>query len=208
MRALIGTELRTESCINNEYATRLAILRFCEGIGDDNPLWTDEDYGAQVDLTGRRSRRRASSSPASARSRSAGRASAASMRNQDDLQQAHPGRRQDHGQRGVRRLRRSDRRQQFRRPAHQGLPAAGIPQPGRRAGRHLHLLAHALRARRDAEARASPRRSSCRIRGPTSSSPRSRRTSSPRSRAARRPATGRTSRSATRSTSSPRGRSD
>ena len=38
MRALIGTELRTEACLNNEYATRLAIMRFCEGIGDDNPL--------------------------------------------------------------------------------------------------------------------------------------------------------------------------
>ncbi|MDE2198384.1 MAG: MaoC family dehydratase N-terminal domain-containing protein [Rhodospirillales bacterium] len=46
MRALIGTDLRTESCVNNEYATRLAILRFCEGIGDDNPLWTDPAYGA------------------------------------------------------------------------------------------------------------------------------------------------------------------
>ncbi|MCC2674907.1 MAG: acyl dehydratase [Ramlibacter sp.] len=44
MRALIGTELRTDSCLNNEYATRLAILRFCEGIGDDNPLWTDAAY--------------------------------------------------------------------------------------------------------------------------------------------------------------------
>src|SRR5438132_10602024 len=44
MRALIGTKLRTEACLNNEYATRLAILRFCEGIGDDNPLWTDEEY--------------------------------------------------------------------------------------------------------------------------------------------------------------------
>ena len=41
MRALIGTELRTDACVNNEYATRLAILRFAEGIGDDNPLWTD-----------------------------------------------------------------------------------------------------------------------------------------------------------------------
>ncbi len=30
MRALIGTELRTESCLNNEYATRLAVMRFCE----------------------------------------------------------------------------------------------------------------------------------------------------------------------------------
>lgn len=47
MRALIGTELRTESCLNNEYATRMAILRFCEGIGDDNPLWTNADYAAQ-----------------------------------------------------------------------------------------------------------------------------------------------------------------
>lgn len=48
MRALIGTELRTEACINNEYATRLAILRFAEGIGDDNPLWTDADYAAKT----------------------------------------------------------------------------------------------------------------------------------------------------------------
>ncbi|HSW15611.1 MAG TPA: MaoC family dehydratase N-terminal domain-containing protein [Ramlibacter sp.] len=47
MRALIGTQLRTESCLNNEYATRLAVLRFCEGIGDDNPLWTDETYAAK-----------------------------------------------------------------------------------------------------------------------------------------------------------------
>ncbi len=44
MRALVGTELRTDACLNNEYATRLAILRFCEGIGDDNPLWTDAAY--------------------------------------------------------------------------------------------------------------------------------------------------------------------
>jgi acyl dehydratase len=46
MRNLIGTELRTDACVNNEYATRLAILRFAEGIGDDNPLWTDEHYAA------------------------------------------------------------------------------------------------------------------------------------------------------------------
>ncbi|MEV4033614.1 FAS1-like dehydratase domain-containing protein [Streptomyces umbrinus] len=46
MRDLIGTELRTDACVNNEYATRLAILRFAEGIGDDNPLWTDEAYAA------------------------------------------------------------------------------------------------------------------------------------------------------------------
>jgi acyl dehydratase len=46
MRALIGTQLRTEACLNNEYATRLAIQRFCEGIGDDNPLFTDAQYAA------------------------------------------------------------------------------------------------------------------------------------------------------------------
>jgi acyl dehydratase len=44
MRALIGTELRTEQFVNHEYATRHAILRFTEGIGDDNPLWTDPAY--------------------------------------------------------------------------------------------------------------------------------------------------------------------
>ena len=44
MRALIGTELRTEASISNEYATRTAILRFCEGIGDGNPLWTRAEY--------------------------------------------------------------------------------------------------------------------------------------------------------------------
>ena len=48
MRALIGTELRTEASINNEYATRTAILRFCEGIGDDNPLWTQADYAERT----------------------------------------------------------------------------------------------------------------------------------------------------------------
>ena len=47
MRALIGTELRTEASVNNEYATRMAILRFCEGIGDDNPLWTQPAYAEQ-----------------------------------------------------------------------------------------------------------------------------------------------------------------
>lgn len=48
MRALIGTQLRTEACTNNEYATRLAITRFCEGIGDDNPLWIDPEYAADT----------------------------------------------------------------------------------------------------------------------------------------------------------------
>jgi acyl dehydratase len=48
MRALIGVELRTEASINNEHATRLSILRFCEGIGDDNPLWCNADYAANA----------------------------------------------------------------------------------------------------------------------------------------------------------------
>lgn len=48
MRALIGTQLRTEACLNNEYADRMAILRFCEGIGDDNPLWTDAAYAEKA----------------------------------------------------------------------------------------------------------------------------------------------------------------
>ena len=46
MRDLVGTELRTDACVNNEYATRTAILRFAEGIGDDNPLWSDPEYAA------------------------------------------------------------------------------------------------------------------------------------------------------------------
>jgi acyl dehydratase len=46
MRALTGTELRTTASVNNEYATKYTILRFAEGIGDDNPLWTDEAYAA------------------------------------------------------------------------------------------------------------------------------------------------------------------
>jgi acyl dehydratase len=52
MRALIGTSLRTAQSVNNEYATRHAILRFAEGIGDDNPLWTDEAYAASTSFGG------------------------------------------------------------------------------------------------------------------------------------------------------------
>lgn len=48
MRALIGKELRTDASVNNEYATRMAILRFCEGIGDYNPLWTQPDYAEKT----------------------------------------------------------------------------------------------------------------------------------------------------------------
>jgi acyl dehydratase len=52
MRNLIGVPLRTAGSINNEYATRTAILRFCEGIGDDNPLWTEEDYAKTTEFGG------------------------------------------------------------------------------------------------------------------------------------------------------------
>ncbi|HEX7475462.1 MAG TPA: MaoC family dehydratase N-terminal domain-containing protein, partial [Dehalococcoidales bacterium] len=31
-------------CTHNEYATRMAILKFTEGVGDPNPLWTDAEY--------------------------------------------------------------------------------------------------------------------------------------------------------------------
>jgi acyl dehydratase len=48
MRSLIGTELRTDGCVNNEEVTRMAITRFAEGIGDPNPLWFDEDYAAST----------------------------------------------------------------------------------------------------------------------------------------------------------------
>ncbi|TAK34173.1 MAG: acyl dehydratase [Chloroflexota bacterium] len=48
MRAKEGLKVRTETSTHNEYATRLAILKFVEGIGDVNPLWTDEGYAAKT----------------------------------------------------------------------------------------------------------------------------------------------------------------
>ena len=44
MRAKLGTKLRIEDSTHNEFATRMAILKFAEGIGDPNNLWTDADY--------------------------------------------------------------------------------------------------------------------------------------------------------------------
>jgi acyl dehydratase len=46
MKAKIGLELRIDHSTNNEVATRLAITRFADGIGDTNPLWRDETYAA------------------------------------------------------------------------------------------------------------------------------------------------------------------
>ena len=43
MRAKLGLKLRVEESTHNEYATRMAILKFTEGIGDPNPLWTDAE---------------------------------------------------------------------------------------------------------------------------------------------------------------------
>lgn len=48
MRSKIGLKLRTEHSIHNEIATRLAILKFAEGIGDPNPLWCDEEYAKKT----------------------------------------------------------------------------------------------------------------------------------------------------------------
>jgi acyl dehydratase len=47
MRARLGTKLRIEDSVHNEYATRMAILKFAHGIGDPNPLWTDAAYAKQ-----------------------------------------------------------------------------------------------------------------------------------------------------------------
>jgi len=44
MRSKLGLKLRLDESTHNEYATRMAILKFTEGVGDPNPLWTDAEY--------------------------------------------------------------------------------------------------------------------------------------------------------------------
>lgn len=44
MRSKLGTKLRIDDSVHNEYATRMAILKFAEGIGDSNPLWSNSEY--------------------------------------------------------------------------------------------------------------------------------------------------------------------
>ncbi len=44
MRAKVGMKLRLDENTHNEYATRMAILKFTEGVGDPNPLWSDIEY--------------------------------------------------------------------------------------------------------------------------------------------------------------------
>lgn len=44
MRAMAGVKLRIAHAVSNEEATRLAIAKFANGIGDGNPLWSDQEY--------------------------------------------------------------------------------------------------------------------------------------------------------------------
>lgn len=44
MRAKVGANLRIDHSVNNELASRIAVIKFTGGIGDINPLWTDADY--------------------------------------------------------------------------------------------------------------------------------------------------------------------
>jgi len=46
MRAYKGVKLRIAHAISNEEATKVAITKFANGIGDGNPLWSDEEYAA------------------------------------------------------------------------------------------------------------------------------------------------------------------
>ena len=48
MRAKTGIILRIDQGINNEEATRMAILKFVDGIGDPNPLWRNEEYAKKT----------------------------------------------------------------------------------------------------------------------------------------------------------------
>ena len=48
MRRIIGTKLRIGHSVNNEEATRIAIRKFADGIGDPNPLWSDEEYAKKT----------------------------------------------------------------------------------------------------------------------------------------------------------------
>jgi acyl dehydratase len=48
MRSREGIMLRSDHTVGNEEATRMAILKFADGIGDPNPLWRDQDYCNQT----------------------------------------------------------------------------------------------------------------------------------------------------------------
>ena len=206
MRALIGTELRTEACLNNEYATRLAIMRFCEGIGDDNPLWTDRGVrgGRAVRDAGR-----AAVVHLRVPGIGAGRLAWAgwvSRRDEDELQPADSRGRQDHREGGVRRLRRARSRIAASAAVGSRITCArstairtGSSSPRSSARGCASSAARCRSVRRDAP-------SSCRIRGRMRSSPRSRKTCWRSRRAGRTRGIGKTCRWVMRSTGSPRGR--
>jgi len=48
MRGKIGLKLRVEDAVFNEEATRTAIRKFADGIGDPNPLWRDREYARKT----------------------------------------------------------------------------------------------------------------------------------------------------------------
>ncbi|MEM3484384.1 MAG: MaoC family dehydratase N-terminal domain-containing protein [Candidatus Bathyarchaeia archaeon] len=48
VRKFIGTEIRIDHSVNNEEATRTAILKFADGIGDPNPLWRDFQFASKT----------------------------------------------------------------------------------------------------------------------------------------------------------------
>jgi hypothetical protein len=145
MRSRIGLELRTDGCVNNEYATRLAILRFCEGIGDDNPLWTDPSYGPAT-------QHGTLLAPPSfifacLASVQFGWKGLGGFHAETKLTFHRPIRVGDKVEARVFFDGFDDPiESNFRRTPDQGLHPPGIPQPGRRIAGDLHLLAHALRA--------------------------------------------------------------
>jgi hypothetical protein len=47
IRSKFGLTLNGETTVNNEYASRLAILKFTGGIGKVNLLWNNEKYTRQ-----------------------------------------------------------------------------------------------------------------------------------------------------------------
>ncbi len=48
MRGKVGLKMRIENSLHNEDANRMAILKFVEGIGDPNPLWSDEEHAKKT----------------------------------------------------------------------------------------------------------------------------------------------------------------
>ena len=206
MRSLIGTELRTDACVNNEYATRLAILRFAEGIGDDNPLWTDPAYAAS---DAARNADRAAELYLLLPGLCPGRLEGPRRlprRYDDDLPSNHPRGRPDHGTRLLRRLRRARSRATSADAASRIICGRSTAIRTTSSWPRSSARACVSSGRRCRNVPALATQCRCRIPGPTQRSRPSRSKCWPRPRAVRRRATGTMSRWATRSTSSPRDR--